>query len=142
LKPNSLPPIHHLQFRIDRHIFQAQTLQILEFYVKSSHDRPTNEWRIDSGVISRFDINEASSWWRSWTTKGVCSSWSWSPLSLVYRISPNSHTLVILLQVNLTSGDEPKIVYEGCYETKDTFIFAWSSIFSIRHYCWLCNLIR
>ncbi len=35
---------------------------------------------------------------------------------------------MILLQVNLAFGDEPKIVYEGLYETEDTSIFAWFSI--------------
>jgi hypothetical protein len=28
--------MHHVQFKIDRYIFQIQTLQILEFYVKLS----------------------------------------------------------------------------------------------------------
>jgi hypothetical protein len=41
-----------------------------------------------------------------------------------YRISPNSRTLVILLQVDPASGDEPETVCEGCYETEDTSIFA------------------
>jgi hypothetical protein len=41
---------------------------------------------------------------------------------------------VILVQVNLVSGDEPETVYEGCYETEDTFIFAWFSIFGVGHY--------
>jgi hypothetical protein len=41
-----------------------------------------------------------------------------------YRISPNSRTLVILLQVNPASSDEPEIVCEGYYETEDTSIFA------------------
>jgi len=54
-----------------------------------------------------------------------------------YHISPNFHTLVILLQVDPTSDDEPEIVYEGCYETEDTSIFAWSSILDIGHYRWL-----
>jgi hypothetical protein len=62
-----------------------------------------------------------------------------------YRISSNFHTLVILLQVDFTSGDDPKIVYEGCYETENTFIFAWSSIFDVGHYHWLhgpiCRLL-
>jgi hypothetical protein len=35
---------------------------------------------------------------------------------------------VILLQIDLASGDELEIVYEGFYKTKDTSIFAWSSI--------------
>ncbi len=59
-----------------------------------------------------------------------------------YRISPNSLTLVILLQINPASGDEPKIVYEGYYETKNTSIFAWSSIPGVGHYCWMRGLIR
>jgi hypothetical protein len=63
--------------------------------------------------------------------------WAW-----YYRISSNSHILVILLQVDPASSDEPKTIYESCYETKDTSIFAWSSIFSVRHYHWLCGLIR
>jgi hypothetical protein len=41
---------------------------------------------------------------------------------------------VILLQINPASGDELEIVYEGCYETEDTSIFAWSSILGIGHY--------
>jgi hypothetical protein len=49
---------------------------------------------------------------------------------------------VILLQVDLASSDEPKTVYEGCYETKDISIFAWSSNFSVGHHHWLRGLIR
>jgi len=64
------------------------------------------------------------------------------PQTWYYGISPNSRTLVILLQVDLVSGDEPKTVYEGCYETKDTSIFAWSSILGVGHYCWLCGMIH
>jgi len=45
------------------------------------------------------------------------------PRAWYYCISPNSRTLVILLQVDPTSGDEPETVYEGCYETEDTSIF-------------------
>jgi hypothetical protein len=59
------------------------------------------------------------------------------PQAWYYRISPNSCTLVILLQVHRASGDEPKIVCEGCYETKDTLIFACFSIPSVGHYHWL-----
>jgi hypothetical protein len=46
------------------------------------------------------------------------------PRAWYYRISPNSRTLVILLQVDLASGDEPETICEGCYETEDTSIFA------------------
>ncbi len=63
------------------------------------------------------------------------------PQAWYYRISSNSRTLMILLQVNPASSDEPTIVYEGYYKTKNIFIFAWSSIPDIGHYCWLRNLI-
>jgi hypothetical protein len=43
----------------------------------------SNEWRITFGVISRFDTNVAFSWWRSRILRGACSSWSWTPSSLV-----------------------------------------------------------
>jgi hypothetical protein len=59
-----------------------------------------------------------------------------------YRISPNSRTLVIVLQVDPAYGDEPEIVCEGCYEIEDTSIFAWSSVPGIEHYHWLRGLIR
>ncbi len=59
------------------------------------------------------------------------------PRAWYYRISPNSRTLVILLQVDPASGDEPEIVCEGCYETEDTSIFAWSSVPGVGHYRWL-----
>jgi hypothetical protein len=63
------------------------------------------------------------------------------PRAWYYHISPNSRTLVILLQVDPTSGDEPETICEGCYKTEDTFIFAWSSIPGVGHYHWLCSLI-
>jgi hypothetical protein len=59
-----------------------------------------------------------------------------------YHIFPNSRTLVILLQVDPTSGDEPETVCESCYETEDTSIFAWSSVPGIGHYRWLRGPIR
>jgi hypothetical protein len=64
------------------------------------------------------------------------------PRAWYYCISPNSHTLVILLQVDLAFGDEPETVCEGCYETEDTSIFAWSSVPGVGHYRWLCGPIR
>jgi len=56
------------------------------------------------------------------------------PRAWYYRISPNSRTLVILLQIDPASGDEPETVCEGCYETEDTSIFAWSSVLGVGHY--------
>ncbi len=49
---------------------------------------------------------------------------------------------MILLQVDPTSGDEPEIDCEGCYETKDTFIFAWFLVPNVGHYRWLRDPIR
>jgi hypothetical protein len=63
------------------------------------------------------------------------------PRAWYYYIFPNYPTLIILLQVNPASGDELEIVCEGCFETKDTFIFAWSSILDVGHYRWLRSLI-
>jgi hypothetical protein len=59
------------------------------------------------------------------------------PRAWYYRSFSNSHTLVILLQVDPVSSDELETICEGCYETRDTFIFTWSSILGIGHYCWL-----
>ncbi len=64
------------------------------------------------------------------------------PRTWYYRISPNSCTLVILLQVDPPSSDGPKTICEGFYETKDTFIFAWSSISNVGHYYWLRDSIH
>jgi hypothetical protein len=49
---------------------------------------------------------------------------------------------VILLQVDPASSDELEIVCEGCYETEDISIFAWSSVPNVRHYRWLRGPIR
>jgi len=59
------------------------------------------------------------------------------PGAWYYCISPNSRTLVILLQVDPASGDEPETIYEGCYKIEDTSIFTWSSILDVGHYRWL-----
>lgn len=50
------------------------------------------------------------------------------PRAWYYRISPNSRTLVILLQVDPASGDEPETVCEGYYKIEDISIFAWFSV--------------
>jgi hypothetical protein len=64
------------------------------------------------------------------------------PRAWYYCISPNSRTLVILLQIDPASGDEPKTVCEGYYKTEDTSIFAWSSVPGVGHYRWLRGPIR
>jgi hypothetical protein len=63
------------------------------------------------------------------------------PQAWYYHNSLNFRTLVILLQIDLAFSDEPKIVYEGYYETKNTSIFTQSSILDIGHYRWLRGLI-
>ncbi len=57
-----------------------------------------------------------------------------------YRISLIV-TMVILLQVDPTSGYEPETVCEGYYKIRDISIFAWSSIPSIGYYRWVRDLI-
>jgi hypothetical protein len=64
------------------------------------------------------------------------------PQAWYYRISPNSHTLVILLQVDPAAGDEPETVCESCYETEDTSIFTWPLVPGVGHYRWLHGPIR
>jgi hypothetical protein len=49
---------------------------------------------------------------------------------------------VILLQVNPVFGDELETVRESYYQIEDTYVFAWSSILGVGHYCWLHNPIR
>ncbi len=67
----------------------------------------------------------------------MCTRLEVDPLQAWYY-----RTLMILLQVDLASGDEPKTVCDGCYEIEDTSISTWSSILGIGHYHWLCGLIR
>jgi hypothetical protein len=59
-----------------------------------------------------------------------------------YHISPNSRTLLILLQIDPAFSDELESVCEGCYKNKNISIFAWSLVLGIRHYCWLRNPIH
>ncbi len=101
-----------------------------------------NEGRTTSRIISRFDIEVASPCedFEPWEVRSRFEVEP--PRAWYYCIFPNFRTLVILLQVDLASGDESKIVYEGCYEIEDISIFAWFSILGIGHYRWLCGLIR
>jgi hypothetical protein len=49
----------------------------------------------------------------------------------VITFFPNSHTLVILLQVNLAFNDEPETFCELFYKTEDISVFAWFSILDV-----------
>ncbi len=102
----------------------------------------TNEWITTPRIVLKFDTNSSSSWWRFWTSRGVPLSWNWTLWTWYYNIFLNFCTLVILLQVNLTSNDEPKTIWESFYGSLNTSIFAWSSIPDIGHYRWLCDPIR
>ncbi len=42
-----------------------------------------SKWKTASEVISRFDFNIASSWWKTWNLKSARLSWSRSPSGLV-----------------------------------------------------------
>jgi hypothetical protein len=75
----------------------------------SSH---TNEREIASSVIPRFDNELAPLWWKSQIVKGAPYLEVEPPQAWYYWISLNFRSLVILLQVDFTSGDEPKTVYK------------------------------
>jgi hypothetical protein len=71
------------------------------------------------------------------TPRKVCAHLEVDPPQIwYYRISPNSRTLVILLQVDRAFNNEPETVYESYYETKDISIFTWSSVLGLGHYRW------
>ncbi len=46
---------------------------------------------------------------------------------------------------DLVASDELETICEGCYEIKDTSLFAWSSVLGAEHYHWLrgsiCRLL-
>jgi len=88
-------------------------------------------------TLTQHPRNEEPKPWK------VCVRFEVEPLrACSYRISPNSRTLVILLQVDPIFSDKPKIVCENCYEIENTFIFAWPSILGIGRYHWLRGPIR
>jgi hypothetical protein len=64
------------------------------------------------------------------------------PRACYYYICSNSHTLVILLQVDPASSDELEIICEGWYKFEDISIFAWSLVPNVGHYRWLHDLIH
>jgi hypothetical protein len=100
------------------------------------NEEPALESSLDL-TLTQHPCDENPKPWEVHVHLEVDPPWAW-----YYRISPNFHTLVILLQVDLTSGDEPETVCEGCYENEDTSIFTWSSIPSVGHYRWLWGPIR
>ncbi len=107
--------------------------------VAQVNEEPTPKSSLDL-MLMQHPCDEDFELWKVCTRFEVDPPRTW-----YYLISLNSRTLVILLQVDPTFGDEPETVYEGCYETKDTSIFTWSSIPGVRHYRWLrgpiCQLL-
>jgi hypothetical protein len=97
----------------------------------------TSEWRIGSKVISKFDTDTASSWWRSQTSRGVRLSWSWTPSSLVLLHFFKLSHLGDLVTSRPAFNDEPETFCEGCYEIENTSIFVWFSVLGVGHYRWL-----
>jgi hypothetical protein len=72
-------------------------------------------------TLTQHPCDENLEPWEVWTCLEVEPPRAW-----YYRISPNFYTLVILLQVNLVSSDEPETICESYYETENISIFAWS----------------
>ncbi len=114
----------------------SRTVRSYEPQTAQANEEPPLESSLDLTLTQHFRDEELEPQ-KVHARLEVEPPWAW-----YYRISPNSHTLVILLQVDPASGDEPEIVYESCYETEDTSIFAWSSIPSIGHFRWLRGPIR
>ncbi len=100
------------------------------------NEDPTSESSLDLMLMQHPWI-ENPELWKVCARLEVDPFWVW-----YYHISSNSHTLVILLQVDLAFGDEVETVCEGCYEIKNTSIFACFSIPGIGHYRWLRSSIH
>jgi hypothetical protein len=97
---------------------------------------PPSELSLDL-TLTQHPRDEEPKPWEVRARFEVEPPWAW-----YYRIFPNFRTLVILLQVNPVSGDKLETICEGCYETKDTSIFAWFLVPGIGHYRWLRGLIH
>jgi hypothetical protein len=100
----------------------------------------TSERRTASKLISRFNPNAASSWWRTRTLRNTHSSWSLTPSSLVLSyFSKLSHFGDLIAPA---SDDKLETVCEGCYKTRDISIYAWSLVPNVGHYHWLQDPIH
>ncbi len=49
----------------------------------------------------------------------------------------NACSLVLMLEVELTIINEPKIMYEGVFEGNEATMLIWSTVPEIEHYWWL-----
>jgi hypothetical protein len=104
---------------------------LLRVVIRIVNEKPPPESSLDL-TLTQHPHDEEPEPWEVHARLEVEPPWTW-----YYRIYPNSRTLVILLQVDFTSNDEPETVCEGYYEIKDIFIFAWSWVPGIGHYHWL-----
>jgi hypothetical protein len=100
------------------------------------NEKLASESSLDLTLTQHFHDEDPEPW-EVCTCLEINPLWAW-----YYCISPNFCTLVILLQVNRTFGDELETVCEGCYKTGDTSILAWFLIPSFGHYRWLCSPIH
>ncbi len=99
------------------------------------NEEPTSESSLNLTLTKHLCDENPKSW-------EVCAGLEVDPpRTWYYHISPNSCTLMILLQVDFIFGDEFETICEGCYKIKNTSMFAWSSIPDVRHYRCLCSPI-
>jgi hypothetical protein len=139
---------HHFHFfslssqRLLKHFFSL----ILRFYFTLVLDHYFTPflpfpWPINCNLASQCSKSSTHSWSLNWfwlknfffpwihgivhdhvlqaSTHTNESPWAWYCCN-----SPNSHTLVILLQIDFISGDEFETIFKGFYEIEDTSIFA------------------
>jgi len=132
------PPHIHCRFDIDWNfsfLFLEITMSCMATSYKPQAAQVNEEVASKSSLyltLMQDFCDENLKSWKVSVRLEIDPPWAW-----YYCISLNSHTLVILLQVNLAFGDGPKTICEGCYKTKNTFIFTRSSILGVGHYCWL-----
>ncbi len=109
-------------------IMVSRMAMFYKLQVAQANEEPTPESSLDLTLTQHLHDEKPKSW------KVHAHLKINPPQAWYYRISPNSRTLVILLQVDPSSNDELETICENCYETENTSIFAWSSIPGIRHY--------
>jgi hypothetical protein len=136
----SLPHIHR-QFDFDWRFFPF--LEFMASHMTTSYEpqvaqvneKPPRESYLDLMLMQHLHDEDPKPW-KVHPCFEIKLPWTW-----YYRISPNSRTLVILLQINPVCSHELKIICEGFYKTENISIFAWFSIRNVGHYYWLCDLI-
>jgi hypothetical protein len=101
--------------KISFSFLEIMASHMVTFYglrVAQVNEEPTLKSFLDL-ILTPHPRDEDSKPWEVRTHLEVDPFWAW-----YYHISPNSHTLIILLQVDPAFGEEPKTIYGGCYKTK------------------------